>query len=107
MVQDPRTTAGAGSLRRLNEPRPIALEATQGGMPKAMLWRGTYRFVRAVHDSWRIDDEWWRDEVARRYFVIELEGGRRLTVYHDLLRDAWYEQGYREAAGLHSQRTAG
>ena len=28
---------------------------------------------------------------------IELEGGRRLTVYHDLVRDAWYEQGYQEA----------
>jgi len=107
MVQDSRTAAGAGRLRRLNEPRPIALEATPRGLPKAMLWRGTYRPVRAVHDSWRIDDEWWRDEIARRYFVIELEGGRRLTVYHDLLRDAWYEQGYQEAREMQRHQTAG
>jgi hypothetical protein len=59
-----------------------------------MLWRGRYLRVLATHDSWRIDDEWWRDEIARRYFSIELEQGRRLTVYQDLVTGAWYEQGY-------------
>lgn len=97
MVQDPRAPIGAGALRRLNEPRPVAVEATERGLPKAMLWRGTYRRVRAIHDTWRIDDEWWRDEISRRYFVIELEGGRRLTIYHDLPHNAWYEQPYQQA----------
>ncbi len=73
-----------------------------------MLWRGIYRDVVALHDTWRIDDEWWRDEIARRYFVVELEGGRRLTVYHDLVGDAWYEQGYQEARpGVPTRRIAG
>lgn len=94
MVQDPRTATGAGGLRRLNEPRPAAIEANARGEPKAMLWRGVYRHVCAIHDTWRIDDEWWREPIARRYFLAELEGGRRVTVYHDLVRDAWYEQGY-------------
>ncbi len=108
MVKDSRTAAGAGRLRRLNEPQPAAVEATSRGLPKAMLWRGAYRRVLAIHDTWRIDDEWWREEIARRYFVIELEGGRRLTVYHDLVRDTWYEQGYQEARnGVHSGRAAG
>jgi hypothetical protein len=73
---------------------PAAVEATTAGEPKAILWRGVYKRVAAIHDSWRIDDEWWRDEIARRYFVVELEGGRRVTVYHDLVRDAWYAQSY-------------
>jgi hypothetical protein len=73
---------------------PAAVEATTAGEPKAMLWRGVYKRVAAIHDSWRIDDEWWRDEIARRYFVAELEGGRRVTVYHDLVRDTWYAQSY-------------
>ena len=30
----------------------------------------------------------------RRYFVVELEGGRRVTVFHDLVVDAWYAQPY-------------
>jgi hypothetical protein len=59
-----------------------------------VLWRGVYRRVAAIHDSWRIDDEWWREEIARRYFVVELDDGRRLTLYHDLIADAWYAQPY-------------
>ena len=94
MVKDPGTPAGAGSLRRLNQPLPAAVEANPHGEPKAMLWKGRFLHVRAIHDSWRIDDEWWREEIVRRYFLIELENGRRLTLYHDLIADAWYEQSY-------------
>lgn len=103
MVQDPRTTAGAGGVRQLNQPQPAAVEANAHGEPVAMMWKGRYRRVETVHDSWRIDDEWWRREIARRYFAIEMEGGRRMTLYHDLLADVWYSQAYegprRMAAG--------
>ncbi len=106
MVEDPRATAGAGSLRRLNEPKPIAVEASPHGLPLAMLSHGSYRPVHAIHDTWRIDDEWWRDEISRRYFIVELEGGRRLAVFHDLVRDAWYEQGYQEARPMRQRKSA-
>jgi hypothetical protein len=59
-----------------------------------MLWRGVYRNIAAIRDSWRIDDEWWRDEISRRYFAVELEGGGNVTIYHDLTKDAWYVQPY-------------
>lgn len=97
MVPDPGTATGAGRLRPLNQPRPAAVETTARGLPCALLWRGDYRRVSAIHDSWRIDDEWWRNEIARRYFDLELEGGSRLTVYHDLIADAWYAQPYTAA----------
>jgi hypothetical protein len=88
-------------IRPLNQPAPVAVEADERGAPKAVLFKGTFRQVRAIADTWRIDDEWWREEIARRYFEIELEGGRRLTVYQDLVRGDWFAQGYdgpREAA---------
>ena len=94
MVPDSRTPAGAGRFRRLNGPRPVAVEATPRGTPTAVLWRGVYQPVATVHDTWRIDDEWWRDEIARRYFALELASGRHVTVYHDLVNDAWYAQEY-------------
>jgi len=78
MVENPRTPAGPGGLRLLNQPKPAAVEATPAGEPAAVVWQGRYQRVRAIADSWRIDDEWWRDEIARRYFVVELESGRRL-----------------------------
>lgn len=94
MVENPRAATGAGRLRRLNEPRPLAIEAGHDGTPKTIPWRGGYRRVAAVHESWRIDDEWWRDEVSRRYYAIELDDGSRLVVYRDLICGGWYAQPY-------------
>lgn len=102
MVQDPRAPARAGGIRQLkpggfrplNQPSPAAVEASPEGRPLAALWRGVFRQVATIHDTWRIDDEWWREEIARRYFLVELDNGRRLTLYHDLLADLWYAQPY-------------
>jgi hypothetical protein len=52
------------------------------------------RRVRAIRDSWRIDDEWWRSEISRRYWDVETEDARNLTVYQDLVTGEWYEQRY-------------
>ncbi|MCK9518499.1 MAG: hypothetical protein M0R74_05650 [Dehalococcoidia bacterium] len=65
----------------------------------ALLWRGTYKRVLAIHESWRIDDEWWREEISRRYHLVELEGGRRITIFQDLVTDAWYAQPYEAPKG--------
>ncbi len=62
------------------------------GAPLAIIKKGIRRRVVQVVDTWRIDDEWWRQEISRRYFLLELEGGFRLTVFRDLLGGKWYEQ---------------
>ena len=94
MVENSRTAAGAGGLRLLNQPKPTAVEATPTGEPKAVIVQGRFQSVRAILDTWRIDDEWWREEIARRYFAVELANGRKLTVYHDLVGGGWFTQGY-------------
>ena len=99
MVTDPRTTTGTPRLRPLNEPRILEVDAAPNGDPKAVLWKGNYLRVIALRDSWRIDDEWWRDEISRRYFVADLESGRQLTLYYDLLEDAWFAQPYTKPEG--------
>ena len=93
MVTDPGTPTGTGRVRPLNQPIPAAVEA-EGGLPRAVLWRGAFLRVATVHDTWRIDDEWWREEIARRYFLVELQGGRHLTLYQDLVTKDWYAQPY-------------
>jgi hypothetical protein len=50
--------------------------------------------VAQVQDVWRIDDEWWREEVSRLYYRLLLEDGRVWTLYRDLTRDQWYKQDY-------------
>ena|SRR5579884_303049 len=82
-------------LRPLNAPRPIRVQLDAAGRIAAV-WRPgrlTPRSVAHVQDRWRIDDEWWREHaVSRAYFQLLLDDGTILTVYHDLLGDAWFEQ---------------
>ena len=61
-----------------------------GPRPRWVVWRGTRRPVVAVDDEWQVDDEWWRDEVRRRYFALVLANGRRLTIFHDQRTDTWW-----------------
>jgi len=84
--------SSAGRLRPLNGPRPVRIVADEGGVPTRIRIRDRWRPVRAVLETWRIDDEWWRTPISRAYFSLLLEGGGLLTVYHDLLETRWYVQ---------------
>jgi hypothetical protein len=59
-----------------------------------VVWRGKRRAVASIDDEWEIDDEWWRDEVSRRYFAVTLADGSGLTLFHDRLAGAWWAQRY-------------
>ena len=97
MVADAGTAPGAGALRPLNAPQPARVEA-KAGWPAAVWERGLWLPVDRVDDVWRIDDEWWREvSVARTYFDVLLEGGKRLTLFFDRATGdratgRWYRQ---------------
>lgn len=84
---------GAASIRSINQPRLVAVEADEKGLPLEVRQRGSKR-VAAIQDVWRIDDEWWRDLISRRYFQIVLDSGEIRTIYHDLVSGEWFEQWY-------------
>jgi hypothetical protein len=51
--------------------------------------------VEAVVETWRIDDEWWRDKpVSRMYWRVALEDGRVVDVYRDPASGKWWRQAY-------------
>lgn len=51
--------------------------------------------VEMVVETWRIDDEWWRDKsVSRMYWRVVLEDGRVVDVYRDLASGKWWRQAY-------------
>ena len=82
-------------LSPLKEPRPLAVEAGEDGrLPVAVVLTGHRLAVERIEDIWRIDDEWWREEVSRLYYRLLLEDGRPLVVFHDLVRGQWCEQSY-------------
>jgi len=82
------------TLQPLKQPRPVAVETGESGEPVAVVLRGRRLAVAQVQDVWRIDDEWWREEVSRLYYRLLLEDGRPLVVFHDLVRELWCEQSY-------------
>jgi hypothetical protein len=74
------------------EGRPVAVTLRPDGRPSG---RGRRLSVLQVQDTWRIDDEWWRERaVSRLYFQVALEGGRVVTVYEDLVSGRWAMQSY-------------
>jgi hypothetical protein len=80
--------------RRLNEPRPVQVTADGSGEPLAVVLGGRRLAVARVQERWRIDDEWWRDEISRLYLQPVLENGRSLTIFRDLVSGRWYRQSY-------------
>ena len=79
-------------LRPLNAPRSAHVTLSPSGHPVALRTPRGIRKVEAVLESWRIDDEWWRTRISRRYLSLLLEGGRPVTVFHDLVEDRWFIQ---------------
>jgi hypothetical protein len=86
---------GGSQLRPLNAPTAIRVQVDANGQPQAVWRRGWSepRTVARVQDRWRIDDEWWREHaISRVYHALILDDGALLTVYHDLVQDAWFDQ---------------
>jgi hypothetical protein len=52
----------------------------------------TAAVVETVLEMWRIDDEWWRRLISRRYFAVILEGGTRAVLFEDLVTGEWFMQ---------------
>ena len=82
----------------LNMPRPIQVAVDDDGLPASVVRSGRRVAVTAIEDTWRIDDEWWRDEISRLYYQLELADGTTITVFEDLMKGGWYAQRYHPPA---------
>ena len=76
------------------QPKEIQVAADGLGEPMAVKVDRRWRKVALIRNTWRIDDEWWREEIARRYFEVELVGNSVVTVFNDLVSGKWYRQRY-------------
>ena len=81
-------------LRALNVPYRVEVELDANGLPIGMrdAGCGMRRSVEAVGEVWRIDDEWWRVPIVRRYVEVIFEGGGRAVLFEDLSTGEWWIQ---------------
>jgi hypothetical protein len=88
-------TSGNPRLRIMNRPRRITVYTSEAGEPIAVHLSGRRLIVESVVETWRIDDEWWREKpVSRQYWRLVLEDGRVVDVYEALADGRWYRQAY-------------
>ena len=76
-------------MRRLGTPRPVRVQAGDGGAPSAV---GSTA-VETVTEEWVVEDRWWTGRpLTRRYFELVLADGRNAVVFRDLRGGRWYSQ---------------
>ncbi len=105
MVTHTRTPLRVDRLRALNLPRPVRVELDDQRRPKAIeddsaaaaapaaaTAAGVRRKVEEIIDTWRIDDEWWRAPISRRYVEVVLEGGGHVVLFENLVTGSWFLQ---------------
>jgi hypothetical protein len=83
---------GTDSLRALNVPQRVQIECNNGLPTLLRDAAGKMRAVENIGEIWRIDDEWWRAPIHRRYVEAIIEGGRRVVLYEDLITGEWWMQ---------------
>jgi len=93
VVPPARTPLRADRLRAVNVPVPVTVELDALERPVAVTTvRGIPCAVESVLETWRLDDEWWRVLIARRYVEAVLDGGRHVVLYCDLGTGEWWMQ---------------
>ncbi|MGH7672035.1 MAG: hypothetical protein ACREMC_03985 [Gemmatimonadales bacterium] len=74
----------------------MAVELDACGQPLAIRRSGGQEtnaaVVEAVGETWRVDDEWWRQRISRHYFEVLLAGGGRMVLFEDLVTGEWFVQ---------------
>lgn len=122
MVTHTRTSLRTDRLRALNIPQPVQVKVDELGWPvtvgdqfcsatdddgrgettgnderlpsyrPAVLPLSQPRRIEKVIETWRIDDEWWRIPISRRYVDVVLQGGGHVVLFEDLITRQWFVQ---------------
>ena len=84
---------GPDRLRALNTQKLVEVKLDEHGVPVVVTREtGNEKGIESVGETWRIDDEWWRMPIVRRYVEVILEGGGRLVMFEDLMTGEWFAQ---------------
>ena|SRR2546423_14491224 len=87
------TRSRADRLRALNVQQQVEVQLDEDGMPTIVKREtGNGKRVETIGEVWRVDDEWWRQPIVRRYVEVVLEGGGRVVLFKDESTGEWWMQ---------------
>jgi hypothetical protein len=75
-------------LRAINTPRRVEVKLDAAGLPVTV----ECHTVESVGEIWRIDDEWWRQPITRRYVEAILSSGKHVVLFEDVVTGEWWIQ---------------
>jgi hypothetical protein len=71
---------------------PVAIRRSNGKCGGQGGQETTAAVVETILETWRVDDEWWRQPIVRRYFEVMLEGGARVVLFENVVTGEWFAQ---------------
>lgn len=78
--------------RLWSEGAAIAVVCDEQERPARLTWRGRAHAVTHVARAWRVDLDWWRERVWRRYYKVSTDSGLLLVIFQDLTSGDWFLQ---------------
>jgi hypothetical protein len=76
----------------LPSPPEIEVGVDAAGEPARLRWRRWRAEVAAICNRWRVEDDWWRAEVARDYYKVRLADGTLCVIFRDRQKGTWHLQ---------------
>ena len=68
----------------------VQVETDAAGIPIRLRMDGVTHGEVGICNQWRVDDDWWREPVARAYFKVVTRDGLLCTVFWDEIRGTWH-----------------
>ena len=76
----------------LSTPPTIEVTVDAAGEPVRLHWRRWQAEIAAVCNRWRVEEDWWRAEVARDYYKIRTDDGTLCVIFRDRHTGTWHLQ---------------
>jgi hypothetical protein len=68
----------------------ITVQISGDGAPYSFICNGQLYEAAQVCNAWRVHTDWWRQEIWRDYYKLQMQDGLLCTAYHDLLTGRWH-----------------
>jgi hypothetical protein len=93
MVKNTRKKKSFNPILPLNQPIPINVYESETLSPISITLNQHTLNVSSLEETWEIIDEWWKpNPIERRYHMVILENGSRITIFVDLITGLWFRQ---------------
>ena len=72
--------------------RKVHMRTDEVGRPSYFFISAQAHQVEEIVKSWRVEDSWWEQAVARHYFKLTTKTGYLVLLYQDGIDGKWYLQ---------------